>query len=47
VAVRDMMDALKKSHPNAPFATIADDTITALAQLATIFKNNFQKPLAP
>jgi hypothetical protein len=39
--------ALKHPHPDFPFSTIGDDTITALAALADIFKNKFQKPLAP
>jgi hypothetical protein len=47
MAVNDMNDALKHPRPDIPFATIRDDTITALAQLATIFKNKSQKPLAP
>jgi hypothetical protein len=43
----DMADALKNPHPEVPFAQVGDDTITALAQLSTIFKNKFQKPSAP
>jgi hypothetical protein len=43
MAAHDTTDALKDPHPDFPFATIGDDTITALA-LATIFKNKFQKP---
>jgi hypothetical protein len=39
--------ALKHPHPDFPFSTIGDDTITALAALADIFKNKFQKHLAP
>jgi hypothetical protein len=35
----DMTDELTHSHPDVQF--------TALLQLATIFKNKFQKPLAP
>jgi hypothetical protein len=42
-----MVNALKHPHPEVPFAQFGDDTITALTQLATIFKNNFQKPTAP
>jgi hypothetical protein len=38
---------MKHPHPDAQFSTIGDDTITALATLANIFKNKFQKPLAP
>jgi hypothetical protein len=47
MAAQDMTGALKHPHPDVPFATIGDDTITALTTLATIFKNKFQKPLAP
>jgi hypothetical protein len=47
MAAQDMTDALKHLHPDVPFATIVDDTIMALPTLATIFKNKFQKPLAP
>jgi hypothetical protein len=47
MAANDMADALKHPLPEFPFAQVGDDTITALAQLATIFKNKFQKPSAP
>jgi hypothetical protein len=47
VAANDMDNALKHPHPDVPFTQVGDDTITALAQLATIFKNKFQKPTAP
>jgi hypothetical protein len=46
-AAHYMTDALKYPNPDVPFATIGDDTITALAQLATLFKDKFQKPVAP
>jgi hypothetical protein len=42
-----MANALKHPHPEVPFAKVGDDTIKALAQVATIFKNKFQKPTAP
>jgi hypothetical protein len=42
-----MANALKHPHPEVPFAQVSDDRIKALAQLATIFKNKFQKPTAP
>jgi hypothetical protein len=42
-----MTDASKHPHPDVPFAQVGDDTITALAKLVAIFKNQFQKPLAP
>jgi hypothetical protein len=47
MAANDMADALKHPHPGGPFAQVSDDTITALETLAAIFKNKFQKPLAP
>jgi hypothetical protein len=47
MAAQDMTDALKHPHPDAPFATIGDETIMALTTLANISKNKFQKPLAP
>jgi hypothetical protein len=47
MADTDMADALTHPHPEVPFAQVGDDTITALAQLATIFKNKFQKLSAP
>jgi hypothetical protein len=47
MAANDTTGALKHPHTDVPLATIEDDAITALAQLATIFKNKFQKPLAP
>jgi hypothetical protein len=47
MAAQDTTDALKHPHPDVPFATIGYDTIMALKTLATIFKNKFQKPLAP
>jgi hypothetical protein len=37
----------KHPHPGAPFTRVGDETITALTQLAAIFKNKFQKSLAP
>jgi hypothetical protein len=47
MAAQDMTEALKHPHPDVPFATIGDETIMALTTLATIFKNKFQKTLAP
>jgi hypothetical protein len=43
MAANGMADALKHPHPEVPFAQVGDDTLTALAQVATIFKNKFQK----
>jgi hypothetical protein len=47
MGAHNMTDALKHLHPEVQFATIGDDTITALAALADIFRNKFQKPVAP
>jgi hypothetical protein len=47
MAANDIYDALKHPHPDFPFAQVRDDTLAALAQLAAIFKNKFQKPSAP
>jgi hypothetical protein len=47
MAANDMSNAYKKSHPEVPFSHIGDDTITALATLAEIFKNKFQKVQIP
>jgi hypothetical protein len=43
MASHDMTETLKDLHPDVPFVTIGDDTITAIAQLARIFKNKFKK----
>jgi hypothetical protein len=43
MATQDMTDALKNPHPEVPFATIGDDTISALATLAEIFTRKFKK----
>jgi hypothetical protein len=47
MASNDMSTASKYPHPEIPFAQVGDDIITALTQLAAIFKNKFQKPKAP
>jgi hypothetical protein len=38
MAVNNMTDALKNPNPEVPLARIGDDTISALAELAAIFK---------
>jgi predicted RNase H-like nuclease len=38
IAENDMTDALQNPHPEIPFARVGDDTISALADLAVIFK---------
>jgi hypothetical protein len=49
MAANDMANELKHPQLEVPFEKVGDDTITitALAQLAAIFKNKFQKPTAP
>jgi hypothetical protein len=46
MAAQDMPDALKHPHMGVTFATIGDDTITALATLSEIFTKNFTEPEA-
>jgi hypothetical protein len=43
MAFQDMTDSLKHRHPDVPFATIGDDTISSLATLAEIFTKKFNK----
>jgi hypothetical protein len=43
MAAKDMTDALQNLHPEVPFARIRDDTISALAELAAIFKLKLRK----
>jgi hypothetical protein len=38
MAAQDMTDAFQNPHPDVPFASVGDDTIAALADLAAIFK---------
>jgi hypothetical protein len=38
MATKDMADALQNPHPAVPFASVGDDTIAALTDLAAIFK---------
>jgi hypothetical protein len=47
MAANDTTNALKHPHPEVPFAHVGDDTITALTQLAEIFKNKFSKLKSP
>jgi hypothetical protein len=44
---KDMTDALKNPHPEVPFARIGDDTISALAELAAIFKLKLRQTAPP
>jgi hypothetical protein len=38
MAATDMTDALQNPHPEIPFASVGDETISALTYLAAIFK---------
>jgi hypothetical protein len=38
MAAKDMTDALQNPHPEVPFASVGDDTIKALTDIASIFK---------
>jgi hypothetical protein len=43
MAAKDMKDAFRNPHPDVPFASVGDDTIAALADLAAIFKLKLQQ----
>jgi hypothetical protein len=43
MANKDMTDALQNPHPEVPLASVGDDTISALADLAAIFKLKLQQ----
>jgi hypothetical protein len=47
MAAKDMTDALQNPHPEVPFARIRDDTISALAELAPIFKLKLRQTPPP
>jgi hypothetical protein len=47
MAAKDMTDALQNPHPEVPFASVGDDTIAALTDLAAIFKLKLQQPPSP
>jgi hypothetical protein len=47
MAAKDMTDNLQNPHPDVPFASIGDDTIAALADLAAIFKLKLQQAPSP
>jgi hypothetical protein len=38
MAAKDITDALQNPHPEVPFTHVGDDTISALTELAKIFK---------
>jgi hypothetical protein len=47
MAAKDMRDALQNPHQEFPFARVGDDTISALADLAAIFKLKLQQTPSP
>jgi hypothetical protein len=47
MASKDMTDALQNPHLEVPFASIGDDTVSALADLAEIFKLKLQQTPSP
>jgi hypothetical protein len=47
MAAKDMTDALQNPHPDVPFARVGDDTISALADLAAIFKLKLRQTPSP
>jgi hypothetical protein len=47
MAAKDMTDALQNPHHAFPFATVGDDTISALTDLAAIFKLKLQQAPSP
>jgi hypothetical protein len=47
MAAKDMTYAFRNPHPDVPFASVGDDTIAALADLAAIFKLKLQQAPSP
>jgi hypothetical protein len=43
MAAKDMTDAFQNLHPDVPFASVGDDTVKALMDLAEIFKLKIQQ----
>jgi hypothetical protein len=43
MAAKDMTDAFQNPHPEVPFASVGDDTVKALTDLAAIFKLKLQQ----
>jgi hypothetical protein len=43
MTAKDMTDTFQNPHPDVPLASVGDDTIEALADLAAIFKLKLQK----
>jgi hypothetical protein len=47
MAAKNMTDAFQNPHPDVPFASVGDDTIEALADLAAIFKLKLRQTPSP
>jgi hypothetical protein len=47
MAAKDMTDALQNPHPEVPFTSVGDATVSALADLAAIFKLKLRQTLSP
>jgi hypothetical protein len=47
MAAKDTTDAFQNPHPDVPFASVGDDTIEALEDLAAIFKLKLKQPPSP
>jgi hypothetical protein len=47
MAAKDKTDALQNHHPEVPFASVGDDTIQALKDLAAIFKLKIKQTPSP
>jgi hypothetical protein len=47
MADKDMTDALQNPHPEVPFTHVGDDTISALAELAAIYKLKLRQTPPP
>jgi hypothetical protein len=47
MAAKDMTDTFQNPHPDVPFASVGDDTISAVTDLAAIFKLKLQQAPSP
>jgi hypothetical protein len=47
MASKDLTNAFQNPHPAVPFASVGDDTIAAITDLAAIFKLKLQQALPP
>jgi hypothetical protein len=47
MAAKDTTDAFRNLHPDVPLASVGDDTIAALTDLAAIFKLKLHQDLSP